>query len=101
MPCGHPECSQDLQIHARAPRSVRHPSAPRFSVHTRVLHVLQAHGAPKFSRSAPGPQAPSAHRFFMHTWQRLMCVRSSPAFSVDGVGFLNISFLSMVASQKL
>ena len=24
----------------------------------------------------------------MHTWQRLTCVRSSPAFKVDGVGFL-------------
>ena len=27
----------------------------------------------------------------MHTWHRLTCVRSSPAFSVDGVGFLQRS----------
>lgn len=27
----------------------------------------------------------------MHTWQRLTCVRSSPAFKVDGVGFLKRS----------
>lgn len=38
---------------------------------------------------------------FMHTWQRLMCVRRLPALSVVGTGFVNISLSSIVASQKL
>lgn len=41
------------------------------------------------------------HVLLIQTWHRLTCVCSSPAFKVDGVGFLNISLLSMVASQKL
>jgi hypothetical protein len=41
------------------------------------------------------------HRFFMHTWQRLMCVRMRPALSVSADGVLWKFCSGIVVSQKL
>lgn len=38
---------------------------------------------------------------FMHTWQRLIIFSNSPAFTVDGIGFLNILWGFNEANQKL
>lgn len=43
----------------------------------------------------------AAHRFFIHTWQRLICVRMRPALSVSADGVLWKFCSGMVVSQKL
>lgn len=50
---------------------------------------------------APVEPPAENHRFFMHTWQRLMCVLMSPALRVSAEGEPWKLCSGMVVSQKL